>query len=123
MHSGEMSEDIAIAEICETDFAFVYLDVDDPHVAWLAYRGLLNSCDISSTNPGNISWFLVDVIKGGLVSTLRREGVLEGFLLREFPKTALTAQVRLRVPNTRCCREGQFRAWTISGQASTIQPG
>lgn len=74
MYFVEINEDAATSdEIRKDDFAFVYLDMD-PHVAWLAYRGLLNSCDIATANPGNISWFFVDVIKRGLVSTLRRKG-------------------------------------------------
>jgi hypothetical protein len=72
------------AEIRSDDFAFVYLDVDFPPIAWLVYRGVLNSCDIASVNPGNLSWFLMDTIKRGLVSTLRREGILEGIRLKEF---------------------------------------
>jgi hypothetical protein len=34
------------------------VDVNDPHIAWLAYRGLSNSGDIQTANPGNILWFL-----------------------------------------------------------------
>ncbi len=72
------------AEIRPDDFAFVYLDVDFPPVAWLVYRGLLISSDCKSANPGNISWFFVDVVRRGLISTIRREGILEGFRLKEF---------------------------------------
>jgi len=73
------------SEIYPDDFAFVYLDLDNPDIAWLTYRGIINSPDIPSANPGNISWFLLDVVKRGLVSTLRREGSLEGYRLKEFP--------------------------------------
>jgi hypothetical protein len=72
-------------EVRSDDFAFVYLDVDYPPVAWLAYRGVLNSCDIGTANPGNLSLFLMDAVQRGLNSTLRREGVLEGFRLKEYP--------------------------------------
>lgn len=72
------------SEVRPDDFAFVYLDVSFPPVAWLAYRGTLNSCAITSANPGNISWFLVETIKRGLISTLRREGTLEGFRVKSF---------------------------------------
>jgi hypothetical protein len=74
------------SELKEDDFAFVYLDVDNPIIAWLAYRGLLNSPDIATANPGRLSWFLVDVLKRGLASTLCREGVLEGYRIEEFPQ-------------------------------------
>jgi hypothetical protein len=73
-------------EIRSDDFAFVYLDVDNPTIAWLAYRGLLNSPDIATANPGQLSWFLIDILKRGLASTLRREGVLEGYRIKEFPQ-------------------------------------
>ena len=48
------------SEIRDDDFAFVYLDVDHLPVAWLAYRGMINSPDVSSANPGNLSLFLMD---------------------------------------------------------------
>src|SRR5882757_5883986 len=76
-------EEIA-AEIRPDDFAFVYLDVDHFPIAWLVYRGALNSSDIASANPGNLSWFLRDTIQRGVVTTLRREGALEGFRRKEF---------------------------------------
>ena len=31
------------SEIQSDDFAFIYLDVDDPNIAWLTYRGIINS--------------------------------------------------------------------------------
>lgn len=71
-------------ELRENDFAFVYLDVDDPRIAWLAYRGVINSADQKGANPGEISWHLVNTIQRGLISTLRREGLLEGFRLKQF---------------------------------------
>jgi hypothetical protein len=72
------------AEIRTDDFAFVYLDVDYFPIAWLVYRGVLNSPDIESANPGNLSWFLLETIQRGVVTTLRREGALEGFRRKEF---------------------------------------
>src|SRR5438876_6243144 len=72
-------------EIRSDNFAFVYLDVDYPPVAWLTYRGIINSSDIESANPGNLSLFLMDVVQRGMQSTLRREGLIEGFRLRDCP--------------------------------------
>lgn len=95
-------------EIRESDFAFVYLDVDDPHIAWLAYRGLLNSCDITTTNPGSISWFFVDVIKRGLISTLRREGALEGYRLREFPDLPSRLRCVYAYPDLNAATKGNY---------------
>lgn len=65
-------------EVRAQDFGFIYLDVDDPAIAWLAYRGLISSSDFTRANPGNISWFSTKLIKRGLSSTLEREGKLEG---------------------------------------------
>jgi Protein of unknown function (DUF2441) len=137
MHSVEINEDSSTLEFYESDFAFVYLDVDDPHVAWLAYRGLLNSCDIATANPGNISLFFVDVIKRGLVSTLRREGLLEGSRLREFPNLPSRFKCIYAYPTLDAAASGNFgrgsfgrRIWsrshllgTISGRLHTTQNG
>lgn len=65
-------------EVRDDDYGFVYLDVSNPVVAWMAYRGLLASPDQSTANPGNLSWLMLDVVKRGLSATLRREGYLEG---------------------------------------------
>jgi hypothetical protein len=108
MHPMEISEDDAKSEIRENDFAFVYLNVDDPHIAWLAYRGLLNSCDIQTANPGNISWFLVDVIRRGLASTLRREGVLEGLRIREFSTPPSRLRCVYAYPTLDAAARGNF---------------
>ncbi len=71
-------------EVRSDDFAFVYLDVDDPVIAWLVYRGVLVSPDGRFANAGHISWFLVQTLRRGIFSTLRREGALEGYRLKEF---------------------------------------
>lgn len=68
----------------EDDFAFVYLDVDDPQIAWLAYRGIITSADQTVANPGNLSWHLVNTIQRGVTATLRREGILEGVRRKKF---------------------------------------
>jgi hypothetical protein len=66
-------------EVREDDFAFVYLNLDQMPVAWAAYRGILNSPDVQSANPANLSFFLMETVRRGLTSALRREGVLEGY--------------------------------------------
>lgn len=78
---AELSSD----ELRNDDFAFVYLDVDNPEIAWLAYRGIIESPDINNINPGNISWFLVNILKRGVFSTIRREGLIEGVRRKRFP--------------------------------------
>lgn len=75
---------MASDEVRAEDFGFIYLDVDDPAIAWLTYRGLISSSDIASTNPGNISWFFTKLIKRGLSSTLEREGKFEGIRQKSF---------------------------------------
>lgn len=71
-------------EVRNDDFAFVYLDVDDPVISWLVYRGILVSPDARFANAGNFSWFIVQTLRRGILSTLRREGILEGHRAREF---------------------------------------
>src|SRR5258707_1549275 len=73
------------SELKEDDFAFVYLDVDQLPIAWLAYRGVINSCDVQTANPSNLSFFLMDVVQRGLDATLRREGVLEPMRVKDYP--------------------------------------
>jgi hypothetical protein len=101
-------------ELRADEFAFVYLDVDHPAIAWLAYRGIINSCDIPSANPGNLSHFLIDVIQRGLSSTLRREGILEGLRIREFFENVsrlkcVYAWPSLEVAKQACQGRGKFR--------------
>jgi hypothetical protein len=101
-------EPAAQHEIQSDDFAFVYLDVDDPVIAWLVYRAAINSCDIATANPGNISWFLMDVIRRGLISTLRREGVLEGFRLKEFPSNISRLRCVYAYPTLEIAQRGNY---------------
>jgi hypothetical protein len=95
-------------EVKPNDFAFAYLDVDFPPVAWLVYRGLLNSCDVAAANPGNLSWFLLDRIKHGLISTIRREGALEGFRLKDFPSSASRLNCLYAYPTLEMAQRGNY---------------
>jgi len=95
-------------EIQPDDFAFVYLDVDNPTVAWLAYRGVLNSPDIKTANPGNLSWFLVDVLRRGLASTIRREGLLEGFRDKHFPNAVPRLRCVYAYPTLEAAQKGDY---------------
>ena len=102
-------------EIHANDFAFIYIDVDFPPIAWLVYRGTLNSCNVTAANPGNLSWFLLDSIKRGLVSTLRREGSLEGFRIRDFENhlsrlKCVYAYPTLETAARGCYGQGKWRA-------------
>jgi hypothetical protein len=72
------------SELKEDDFAFVYLDVDQLPIAWLAYRGVINSCDVKTANPSNLSFFLMDIVQRGMDAALRREGVLEAMRVRHY---------------------------------------
>lgn len=98
----------ANAEIQPTDFAFVYLDVDDPTIAWLVYRGLITSPDIGSNHSGNLSWFLLDVIKRGMVSSLRREGALEGFRTKEYPHLISRLRCVYAYPTLDAAKRGNY---------------
>jgi hypothetical protein len=73
------------SEIQRNDFAFVYLDIDFPPIAWLVYRGIIQSPKEPAARSGELSWFLTNTIRRGLESTLRREGALEGYRVKEFP--------------------------------------
>jgi hypothetical protein len=95
-------------EVREGDFGFVYLDVDNPIIAWLAYRGILNSPDIETANPGNLSWFFVDVLKRGLASTIRREGALEGFRIREFAESLSRLRCIYAYPTVDSAARGDY---------------
>lgn len=95
-------------EIRNDDFAFVYLDIDNPNIAWLAYRGLLNSADIKTANPFEISWFLVDVLRRGLISTLRREGALEGNRIREFPQSTSRLKCVYAYPTIEAAKRSEY---------------
>jgi hypothetical protein len=96
-------------EILSDDFAFVYLDVDNPTIAWLVYRGLLNSPDVTTANPGQISWFLVDLLKRGLESTLRREGALEGCRIKQFPQAISRLKCVYAYPTIEAAERGDYR--------------
>ncbi len=101
-------------ELREDDFAFVYLDVESPPIAWLAYRGIINSCDVKSANPGNLSVFLIDVVQRGLNSTLRREGLLEGFRQTQFSDCisrlkCIYAWPTLQMAKNACYGRGKFQ--------------
>jgi len=95
-------------EIRPDDLAFVYLDVDNPIIAWLTYRGILNSPDIRTANPGNLSWFLVDTLKRGLASTIRREGALEGFRIKLFPNATSRLKCVYAYPTLEAAKEGDY---------------
>lgn len=71
-------------DLAEGDFAYVYINTEYLPVAWLVYRGTLNSCEITSANPGNLSLFLMNVVQRGMHSTLRREGSLEGYRMKDY---------------------------------------
>jgi hypothetical protein len=79
------------SELKEDDFAFVYLDVDQLPIAWLAYRGVINSCDVQTANPSNLSFFFMDVVQRGLDATLRREGVLEAMRVKDYAPAQASA--------------------------------
>jgi hypothetical protein len=100
-------------EIRADDFAFVYLDVDNPIIAWLTYRGVLNSPDVATANPGNLSWFLVEVIKRGLTSTIRREGALEGFRIHGFPNSPSRLKSIYAYPDLESAKQGDYGRGTF----------
>jgi hypothetical protein len=97
-----------MSEIEADDFGFVYLDVDFLPIAWLVYRGVLNSPDITSANPGNLSWFQVNGIKRGSSAWLRREGVLEGYRRREFRHCISRLTCVFAYPNLDAAKQGAY---------------
>jgi hypothetical protein len=101
-------------ELKEDDFAFVYLDVDQLPIAWLAYRGVINSCDVKTANPSNLSFFLMDIVQRGLDATLRREGVLEAVRVNDYPSQlsrlkCVYAWPSLEVAARGCYGRGKFQ--------------
>jgi hypothetical protein len=101
-------------EVRENDCAFVYLDVDDPRIAWLAYRGMIASSDNTVANPGNISWHLFNTLRRGVTASLRREGKLEAARRESFPDklsrlTAVYAYPTIEAAERGCEGRGKFR--------------
>ena len=93
-------------EIREDAFAFVYLDVEDPRIAWLAYRGLITSSDNTEANPGNISWHAFNTLCRGVTASLRREGKLEACRLHSFPSKLSRLTAVYAYPNIEAAERG-----------------
>lgn len=93
-------------EIRGNDFAFVYLDVEDPRIAWLAYRGLITSSDNTEANLGNISWHVFNTLSRGVTASLRREGKLEACRVRSFPSKLSRLTAVYAYPNIEAAERG-----------------
>jgi hypothetical protein len=107
--SNHDRERLVSDEVDETDFGFIYLDVERAPIAWLVYRGIVNSPDIVSANPGGLSWFLLDTIRRGLTATVRREGLLEGVRLNLFSKNLSRLRAIYAFPTLEAAKRADLR--------------
>lgn len=70
----------------DNEFGYVLLDLDRPHIVWLAYVGILHNCDAPDVNPGNLSWWAAHTLSRPNAPRFEREAFLERIRATQFPQ-------------------------------------
>jgi hypothetical protein len=93
-------------EYSEGEFGYILLDLGQPHIAWLAYLGVIYSCDITEANPGNISWWLTNTVRRPSAPRFEREALLEQVRTEEFPNELSRLSAVYSFPDINSARRG-----------------
>lgn len=72
-------------EYRDEEFGYILLDLNKPHVAWLAYVGIIHSCDVRDIETGNVSWWAAQTLSRPNAPRFEREAFLENIRRSEFP--------------------------------------